>query len=338
MLLYIHIPFCDSKCSYCAFNSYSNIFDRVDEYFKALYKQLEQKLQKNPQIETVFIGGGTPSSVDASYYEPIFSMLQTHTIQEITIEANPNSATKKWQEAIARLGINRISFGVQSFDEEKLRFLQRAHSKKTALQALEIAKKNFEYISMDLLYNCPNDSLELIKRDFDIFLSLNLSHLSAYELIPERGTKFENITVSEDIYSRYIKTEVEAAGLKQYEVSNYGIPSLHNLGYWQYKEYIGVGAGAIGFEKGVRYSNTKDIDAYIQNPFADEKEILQKEDIALEKLFLGLRSCVGFKSEDKKVLNNAQNLLVVDKLIKKSNRYYNRDFFLADEVALYLLK
>lgn len=312
------------------------MFAFVDDYFKSLYKELEYKLQ-NKTIETVFIGGGTPSSVNASYYEPIFKMLPKG-IKEITIEANPNSATQKWQEKIAKIGVTRISFGVQSFQQDKLDWLNRAHSKKDALNAIHSAKQNFQRVSMDLIYNCPNDTKALIENDLNTFLRLGIEHISCYELTPEANTKFENLELKEDIFSNIIASKLNENGYKQYEVSNYGNPSLHNLGYWQYKEYMGVGAGAIGYEKGVRYTNEKDINRYINNPFLMQKELLTQEDTQMEKIFLGLRSSVGFVSNNAKITKRAQELVLVDKLIKKDNRYYNTNFFLSDEIALYLLK
>jgi oxygen-independent coproporphyrinogen-3 oxidase len=312
------------------------MFQYKKSYFNALYTQLEATL-KNREIETVFIGGGTPSSVEADFYEPIFAMFSKEIV-EISIEANPNSASPKWQEKIAKLGANRISFGVQSFDEKKLRYLSRAHSKQDALDAIRTAKENFANVSMDLMYNVPNDDYALIEKDLDIFLGLNIDHISCYELTLEQGTPFASLKLNEDKFTMFIQEKLQKNGLMQYEVSNYGEPCKHNVGYWQYKEYLGVGAGAIGFENGVRYSNEKSIKTYIQNPFANTKEVLTSDDIHTEKLFLGLRSNVGFTPQSDAVKTKAEMLANAGKLIKKSNRYYNKNFFLADEIALYLLK
>ncbi|MGM0624162.1 MAG: radical SAM family heme chaperone HemW [Campylobacterota bacterium] len=337
MLLYIHIPFCDSKCYYCSFNSYTNQHFLIPRYFDALYEQLEDIVAKHNAIRTVFIGGGTPSCVDASYYEPILQMLP-RGIEEITIEANPNSADAKWQEQIARLGADRISFGMQSFDTHKLRHLNRSHSPKQGIEAIQIAKQNFARVSMDMIYNTQVDSVALLQKDLEQFFALEIEHLSAYELTVESGTKFEGMELGEDRYWEFIKTSLEANGFKQYEVSNFGQPSLHNLGYWQYEQYLGAGAGAIGMVDGVRYSMHKEIERYIDEPFYSTKEYLSDADIATEKLFLGLRSCVGFEPDSSSMEQKAQHLLKHDKLIKIRNRYYNENFSLADELALYLLK
>jgi len=336
MLLYIHVPFCDSKCNYCAFNSYTGMFKYKKSYFNALYRQLEAVL-RNREITTVFIGGGTPSSVEAEFYEPIFAMFSSK-IEEISIEANPNSASLTWQEKIAKLGVNRISFGVQSFNENKLRYLSRSHTKDEAVEAIVTAKQLFDDVSMDLMYNVPNDEYDLIANDLETFFDLNIDHISCYELTLEQNTPFASLSLAEDKFAHFIQSTLEKNGFIQYEVSNYGKPCLHNLGYWQYKEYIGAGAGAIGFENNVRYSNEKSIEAYIQNPFASTKEVLTPQDVQTEKLFLGLRSNVGFTPENDAVKTKADMLVNVGKLIKKSNGYYNKNFFLADEIALYLLK
>lgn len=338
MLLYIHIPFCDSKCNYCSFNSYVDKFDLVSQYFDALLVQLEKELRSlSCEIQTVFIGGGTPSAVDAKYYKKIFDLLGAN-IKEITVEANPNSASSKWQEQMARYGVNRISFGVQSFDAKKLHHLNRSHSPQGAFEAINIAKQNFCDISIDLLYNCAVDSHELLRKDLEQFFALDIGHLSAYELTPQKGTKFENLQLEQDRYGEYIFDLMASSGFKQYEVANYGKPSLHNLGYWEYKEYIGIGAGAVGMVGSSRYKPYEDIGAYIQDPTYKEFEHLLQEDIEMEKIFLGLRSQVGFVPANIEVEKRAKELEDRGKLIKIKNRYYNKDFFLADELALYLLK
>ncbi len=338
MLLYLHVPYCDSKCHYCAFNSYTGMFHTKDAYFEALYKQLRHLLgQTDEPIETVFIGGGTPSAVQAHYYEKIFSLLPRSGI-EITAEANPGSATGEWIKQMADMGVNRLSLGVQSFDEDKLRFLNRAHDQNMALEAIEAAKQYLERVSLDLIYNTPVDSKKLLQKDLDTFLSLGLEHISCYELTPEAGTRFADLTLPEGSFGPLIKEKLERSGFGAYEVSNYGKPSLHNLGYWQYKNYLGVGAGAIGFNGGIRYYPHSDLNAYIADPLFTKKERLSAADMEMEKIFLGLRSSVGVTSENPAVIKRLKHLADEGKLIEKRNRFYNRDFFLADEIALYLLK
>ena len=200
MLVYIHIPFCDSKCFYCSFNSYVDKFDLKQEYMQSLKTQLLFELErfevKKNQIKSVFIGGGTPSTIKAKNYEEIFKILKPFLTKgaEITTEANPNSATKEWLNQMFNLGVNRVNFGVQSFDEKKLKLLNRAHSKNQAIKAVENAKEvGFENISIDLIYGVSCDSKELLKNDIEIASSLPINHLSAYALTIEENTPFEKL-------------------------------------------------------------------------------------------------------------------------------------------------
>jgi len=197
LLLYIHIPYCDSKCHYCSFNTYVDKFDTRNDYMKALYSQLSFELKrfhaKENSIETLFIGGGTPSTVDPSLYAPIFKLLKPYLQPnaEITTEANPNSATKEWLEGMRKLGVNRVSFGVQSFNADKLKALNRAHDPQQAKDAILHAKAlGYNHLSLDLIYNYQGDSKELLLNDIETAFSLPIDHISAYELTIEEGTKF----------------------------------------------------------------------------------------------------------------------------------------------------
>ncbi len=353
MLLYIHIPFCDSKCNYCAFNSYTALHYLRDKYVNALCKQLEFELKdiKNNEIKTIFIGGGTPSTLNIKHYNQIFNILNSYlkNIQEVTIEANPNSATQQWLKDIRSLKINRISFGVQSFNDKKLKFLGRNHTFKMAVEAIKIAKNvGFEHINCDIIYDTILDTKELINNDLNIIKSLPIDHISAYSLTLEAGTQFynkNNIKVDDENMAKYIFKQLKIQGFRQYEISNFALSdsakSKHNLGYWQYKSYIGVGAGAIGCIKNKRYYNHKDIQKYIQNYSTfEEIEKLTKEDIKTEKILLGFRCEIGV---DKSILNEkeilkANNLQEIDKIRFKNNKYYATDFLLADELALYILE
>ena len=172
MLVYLHIPYCDSKCHYCSFNSYVDKFDTRSTYMQALHKQLAFELKRfdtqNKQIKTLFIGGGTPSTVDPELYIPIFELLAPYLQDdaEITTEANPNSATKAWLKGMKDLGVNRVSFGVQSFDSNKLKALNRAHTPQQAQEAILYAKEiGFEHLSLDLIYNYQDDTKVLLLND-----------------------------------------------------------------------------------------------------------------------------------------------------------------------------
>ncbi|MFT7860963.1 MAG: radical SAM family heme chaperone HemW [Sulfurimonas sp.] len=347
MLLYIHIPFCDSKCSYCAFNSYVDKFHLKQKYMDALHTQLSAELQDlgKGSIKSVFIGGGTPSTVSPALFEKIFNTFLPYLQEEaeITSEANPNSATNEWLEGMHKLGVNRVSFGVQSFNAEKLKLLNRAHSPLQAIEAVQNAKKaGIENISLDLIYATLGDTKELLEHDLDTAFSLPINHISAYALTIEEGTVFENkpqLSSEQLELTEWLFQEIEKNGLPQYEISNFGsYRSVHNIGYWEYEEYLGVGAGAVGCLHSQRYYPQPEIEKYIEEPLKYRYEALSDADIKTEKIFLGLRSTVGidektFTQEEK---TKADLLVTEGKLEFKEGRYYNKEYLLSDEIALYL--
>ena len=349
MLTYLHIPFCDSKCFYCSFNSYTNLHDRIQNYMKALKMQLKHDLEhfkiEPNSLETLFIGGGTPSCVDAKYYEDIFKTLEPFLKEncEITTEANPNSATKEWLEGMKSLGVNRLSFGVQSFNDKKLQALNRAHSKKEAIEAIENASKvGIKNISLDIIYDFHSDTKELLKADLEQAFKLPINHISSYELTIEKATEFTKrpeVKKNSESLGFYLRDLIEQNGLEQYEVSNYGkYKSRHNIGYWEHKNYLGVGAGAVGYFDNFRYYPQTNVDSYIKNPLQRREEPLSQEDILSEKIFLGLRSCVGVDSKilPQTMLERADILVKEGKLIQKGGSYYNLEYFLSDELALFI--
>jgi oxygen-independent coproporphyrinogen-3 oxidase len=316
----------------------------------ALHQQLQFELQRfqvnTQEIESIFIGGGTPSTVHPELFRPIFELL-TPLIKEeaeITTEANPNSATLSWLQGMYDLGVNRVSFGVQSFNREKLKGLNRNHSPKDATEAINNAHKiGFKNISLDIIYNYQGDTTELLEKDLNQAFELPINHISAYELTIESQTKFyetPEVKQEDDNLAFFVKKTIEAKGFPQYEISNYGTyQSFHNRGYWELKDYMGVGAGAVGFQKDRRYYPHTNIDNYIKEPCEAREEILTQEDLLTEKILLGLRSNIGIKEGilDEKTKKNADFLVEHKKLNKRSSTYYNPNFFLSDEIALYLL-
>jgi len=350
MLLYIHIPFCDSKCFYCAFNSYTSLHSLRDDYMDALKLQLKDGLTKyDNKVETIFIGGGTPSTIKAHKYREIMDIVKPYLVEncEITIEANPNSATKEWLTEIYEVGINRVSFGVQSFDDKKLKFLGRNHNKGQAIEAINNAKEvGFVNINCDIIYDTTLDTRELLENDLSIIKNLPINHISAYSLTLEEGTKFfnkSNVQFENEELARFLFDEFDKLGFEQYEISNFSMGekarSKHNLGYWQYKEYLGVGSGAVGCIESKRYYSKKDVLEYIQNPLEyDEIENLSEDDMKIEKILLGFRSIVGVNIEELDSSLDEKIKILVDsnKIEQKQNRIYAKDFMLADELSLFL--
>lgn len=349
MLLYIHIPFCDSKCHYCSFNSYVDKFPLREQYMKALLKQAVSEIERTGaeygSIETLFIGGGTPSTVDPELYAPLFNLLLPLLADdaEITVEANPNSATLSWLIGMKRLGVNRISFGVQSFDAEKLKRLGRAHTPEQAERAVADAKKaGIAHLSIDLIYGVQGDTSALLEHDLERAFSLPIDHLSAYALTIEEGTPFNatpEMAHEKLALTKALFTGIKSRGFDQYEISNFGrYRSRHNLGYWEYKPYIGLGAGAVGCIDDVRYYPHKDIQTYIADPLFRTEEPLDEEAVKTEKLFLGLRSAVGVSEQllDAEELQRASWLVDEGRLLRSEGRLCNTDYLLSDELVLYI--
>jgi len=315
----------------------------------ALQTQLMYELKrfdaKEKSIQTLFIGGGTPSTVSPELYEPIFKLLKPYFAPniEMTSEANPNSASYAWLLGMYKLGINRISFGVQSFNEEKLKLLNRAHSPKQAKEAIINASKiGFKNLSLDLIYATLGDTKELLLQDLNTAFKLPINHLSAYALTIEEGTPFErkpHMAKEKLSLTTWLFKEIEKRGFSQYEISNFGsYRSRHNLGYWLYEDYIGAGSGAVGKLGTQRFYPTANLEEYIKNPLNIQSESLSIEDKKLEQFFLGLRSCVGIKEEimSQEELKRAQLLFTEKKLDFFENTFYNKDFLLSDEIALFL--
>ncbi|MFP4332037.1 MAG: radical SAM family heme chaperone HemW [Campylobacterales bacterium] len=345
-MLYIHIPFCDTKCPYCSFNSFVGKKELENSYLKALIEDFKKDIDRyeKKEFKTVYIGGGTPSVLSPSFYEALFKHLEPYTknTKEITIEANPNSFNQEFAKTLLALGVKRVSFGIQSLDKKKLSLLGRKHSKKEALNAIELAQKTgFERLSADLIYGVRGDSFELLKNDLDELLKRDIEHISAYALSIEKGSAFFSkpcMSVNSCRFGEFIKSTLQSSGLRHYEVSNYGkTPSLHNRNYWRQKEYIGIGAGAVGFVGKSRITKQKVVEKYIQNQ-SQEVETLSSDELRFERLFMGLRSDIGV-SHDDIIRKDRLNILEKEgRVFVYRDRVFCSDFFLADEVVLFLEK
>jgi oxygen-independent coproporphyrinogen-3 oxidase len=260
---------------------------------------------------------------------------------EITIELNPNSTKIEFLKELKNLGVNRISFGVQTFNNEKLKFLGRNHTSKTAIDSIQNGLKIFNNVNLDLIYSTKLDTKQLLENDLNIALKLGVTHISAYSLTIEKNTKFyktpESKKYDENLEIWFID-EVKKE-FPQYEISNFGKVCNHNLGYWKLNNYIGLGAGAVGFDGEKREYTHKSVEEYIKNPTFKKYEYLTDYDLKEEQILLGLRSIIGFnkniltKQEEEKCFE-----LVGDKLYFKDNRFYSKDFLLADALTLWILE
>ncbi len=317
----------------------------MDSLYEQTLHELKRFNAKENSISSVFIGGGTPSTVTPELYKKIFSLIQPYLENgvEITTEANPNSASTLWLEGMKRLGCTRVSFGVQSFNDTKLKFLGREHNSLQAIEAIKNAHKiGFKHISLDLIYATKMDTKKILKDDIDTAFSLPIDHISAYALTIEENTLFEahpEVAKERLELSTFFMDSIKQKGFEQYEISNFGkYRCKHNIGYWNLEDYMGVGSGAVGMLKDKRFYPSTDIESYIQNPLDINVEDLSEEDLKTEKMFLGLRSCVGIdmRTLSPSELDQVNLLLSENKLILLNNRAYNPNFLLSDEIALFI--
>ena len=314
--IYIHIPFCASKCSYCDFYSLPNQEERMDKYQKALIRHIRESTpQMKPYyIDTVYFGGGTPSFYGAKRICEIFDTLKDCAkvlrSAEVTVEMNPDSVTKEDLHLLHEAGVNRISLGVQSANDDILRLIGRRHNYRQAVEAVKnIRAEGFDNLSIDLIYGLPTQSRADWADTLSNALTLMPEHLSCYGLKLEEGTsicKYQDspLLPSEDDQADmylYMTDLMERYGYPQYEISNFSRPgkqSKHNLKYWQLDEYMGFGPAAHSYMGGVRYSYVRDLEKYIDgicngSGIVDEYEKIDKAECAAEYIMLGMRTTRG---------------------------------------------
>ena len=312
--IYLHIPFCLKKCRYCDFCSFPNISrKRIEEYLAALTVEIKNAplLPEGNFVASVFFGGGTPSLLLPKDISLILSEIKSkYPISEdaeITLEANPATADLEKLTAFRSAGINRLSIGVQSFDDGELRFLGRLHTANEAVSFFRSAREaGFSNINIDLIYAIPEQTKETLSRTVDTVLSLSPEHISAYGLILEEGTPlyenkdnivFQTEDGEADLYDLLSERLIQN-GYEQYEISNYaknGFRSVHNMGYWESRLYLGFGLSATSLFDGKRYTNTRDIDRYISSPLSsvDEVEEMTEENCLFDYVMMALRTSDG---------------------------------------------
>jgi putative oxygen-independent coproporphyrinogen III oxidase len=317
--VYVHIPFCHQICHYCDFNKVFFKNQPVDEYIETLgieMKMFVEKYRNQLHIETIFLGGGTPTALSAGQLQRLFELIRQHipqqNLKEFTSEANPDELTYEKLIVMKENGINRLSLGVQSFDEDILKRLGRTHSNDHVYKTIQMAKDiGFSNISIDLMYGLPGQTMDQWKDTLRKALGLELPHYSAYSLIVEPKTVFYNLMtkgklvlpgedLEADMYD-LLMDEMESKGIKQYEISNFarsGSHSIHNNLYWDNVSYAGFGAGAHGYADGIRYSNIGPIKKYMETvttgefPQNSTHTVTPKERME-EEMFLGLRKVAG---------------------------------------------
>ena len=339
--IYIHIPFCKSRCKYCDFFSTTHL-EKQAEYVEALLAewQIRQHELSEP-IHTIYIGGGTPSTMDTAaldrILQAILSSTPDHRPLEITIEANPGDITQEKAQAWRAMGINRLSMGIQSFQDHLLQLIGRRHTAAEAIQAVKHAQAaGFDNISIDLMYALPDQTMQMWQEDIAQALALGVQHISSYGLIYEDGTVLTTLlehgiidAVDEDTEMQmydYLVGELIANGFLHYEVSNFALKnrhSRHNSSYWNDTPYIGLGAGAHSYDGHQRQWNISDLDTYIERAMArnlqPEIETLTPEQRHTERIMLGLRTCQGVPT-DLINLGKAQPYIQQGLLMENGNR------------------
>lgn len=348
--VYIHIPFCMKKCFYCDFVSYANKEDMIEKYIKALEKEIKIKAEENKllKINTIYIGGGTPSFIDSKHIVYIINAIkESFNVKEnaeITIEVNPGTVTKNKLEDYIKCGINRISIGLQTTNNELLKQIGRIHTYEQFLETYNLIRMvGFNNINVDLMLALPNQTIKDLEDSLNKVIMLKPEHISVYSLILEEKTKLYDLVesgklelldenIEREMYWK-VKNVLEQNGYKHYEISNFakqGYESKHNLNCWNQEEYLGIGLAAHSYLHSKRYSNTENLEKYIKtllekegtkNDIVTIHEEQTLEDKQKEYMLLGLRKIEGIKISDFKN-KFVQNPIYVcrkelDKLVKE---------------------
>ena len=366
MGLYVHIPFCKQKCMYCDFPAYQNLQDYYETYVYALVQEIdlwvsEHAESKERSIDTIYFGGGTPTELSIQQLQMIVDKIKsTFTITDdchMTIESNPGEVDLQYLTKLVKLGFNRISFGVQTFDDKALTMLHRSHDGEKAKQAVYDAKEaGFTDINIDLIYGLPRQTLEDIQHNLDIVKDLPINHISTYGLQVEVGTYLYHLvdknlisipseTIDESMYDMMM-AGLKDLGFERYEISNFSKDnsySRHNLKYWHYVDYLGFGAGAHSFYDGVRRSNNRNVMPYIQAVDRYTMPTIDTETITVERAqedfcFLALRTKWGlnehtFKKRFGISVVNLFSTTLNDLVSKDLLEYENDSYHLTSEGA-----
>lgn len=351
--LYIHIPFCKAKCHYCAFTSFTNKQDWIVPYIEKLLIEIREKAQSadNYKIDTIYIGGGTPSLINSDYIEQILDTIKSHyslvTKPEITIENNPESLTNKKLEHYLRIGINRFSVGCQSLNDIILKSIGRIHTKKEIIKVINLFRKyKVDNFSLDFIMGLPFQTLQSFRKELNQILGFNAPHLSFYflSLDTKRIEKFIDDCPSEDeqikIYNHLTK-ELAIKGYHHYEVSNYAKPEYecrHNLRYWEQEKYLGLGVSAHSYLNGKIFYNSSNLQSYIQDPLTPYESFKLEKDIKLmDKIMLNLRTSKGLNLNNLSRIKKHTILENANSYIQSKHLHYENNIISTTEKGYLIL-
>lgn len=352
MSIYIHIPFCSSICSYCDFCKIIYNEKYINNYLCMLEKEIKERYREE-KISTIFIGGGTPTSLDYDELKRLFDIIKIFDrskLIEFTIESNIESIDEDKLKLMKENGVNRISIGVESFDDNTLKLLGRRHRKEDIFNKIELVKKYFDNINIDLIYAAYND-INILKRDIDNFLKLDIPHISTYSLIIEdntilkiKGMKNIDEDLDCDMY-KYIEDILEKNNYIHYEISNYakeGYESKHNQVYWNNDNYYGFGLSSTSYIDNIRRVNTKNLSKYLKGKFIDREDLEDTSTRMENEVMLGLRKFEGidiikFKDRYNKNIEEVFNIedLIRDNYLIKEDNYIkiNKEYmYISNEI------
>lgn len=349
--VYIHIPFCKSICSYCDFCKLFYHGPWVTQYLNSLLLEIQDKYM-GEEVKTMYIGGGTPSALsnkDLKYLFEIVGKFNLVAGAEFTFECNLNDINEELLVLLKENKVNRLSIGIESFNIEKLKFMERHHTYEEALNAISLARSlGFDNINVDLMYGIPGETLKDLKKDLELILKLEPDHISTYSLIVEDHTKVGNagvIPIPEELDASMYEEICNMLNNKKYthyEVSNFakeGKESVHNLTYWNNEEYYGFGLGAAGYIHGVRYENTKSITKYFKGEYLSNEEMLSKEDKMYNELMLGFRKMKGISLKEffRKYEVNMQEVFDLSKVLKEKELIVEDEYIFVNPKYIYVM-
>ncbi len=340
--VYIHIPFCKSKCHYCSFVSFPKL-ELKEQYLAKLEEEIKANYE-GEELNSIYFGGGTPSLLSVSEFKRLIKFFNVTKNTEITIELNPEGVNEGYLAGLKSCGVNRLSLGCQTFNDKILEQINRRHNSFQVVSAVKIIQNaGFDNMSLDFIYGLPNQTEQMFLEDLSCAVNLGIQHISLYGLSIENGCYFySNVPKNlpdDDMQADMYLSAVEfltSKGFEHYEISNFclkGFYSMHNLNYWNNEEYYGFGAAAHGYKNGIRYCNTNSLEHYIEKPLLHEKEHIETEQEKLEEeIFLGFRRMkegVNLQSINRKFSIDFENKykVILDKycnlnLLKKTSKGY----------------
>ncbi len=341
--IYVHIPFCKQKCLYCDFISYANKEKMHEKYINALIQEIKnwKKQNQNVKIKTIYIGGGTPSYIDSKYISEILNLISAKNVDSVTMEVNPGTITEKKLKEYKKVGIDRLSIGLQSTIDKLLKQIGRIHNYEDFIITYKLARKiGFNNINVDLMIGLPSQTIADIKQSLDEVIELKPEHISVYSLIIEENTPMQQLIQNkilkipdEDTERQmywYVKDYLELHGYKHYEISNFakpGFESAHNIDCWEQKEYIGFGVAAHSYIDNKRFCNISNLEQYIENCnnnlFKSNiiiQEIQSKEEKMKEYMILGLRKIDGLSIQKFENIFNENPIMLFRKELSKMSQ------------------